>query len=58
MKIKEENYRLKLELNDFKKRNEFMEINVQQMQNNVINENQKFQTLGSSHHYTLEVKLS
>ena len=48
MKIKEENYKIKTELNDFKKKNELLEITVQQLQNNSINEHQKLHPIQSS----------
>jgi hypothetical protein len=55
MKIKEENYKLKIELNEFKKRNEYLEINLQHLQNNVINDHQKFQSLQSVNFQSIDV---
>ena len=58
MQIKAENYKLKIELNGLKKRNECLEVDVQQMQNNTKNENQKFTSLPSTYNLTSEVKIN
>ena len=57
MKIKEENHKIKIELNDFKKRNELLEINVQLLQNNSINEHQKLHSAQSGSLIESDVRL-